>query len=315
MTSVSSPRAWARALALAVLSAGSFSCGGGGGSGGGALNPAFDLASVTPSPRAAAVEGRPGSFAADYLRATHFTRLVVEVDHAAGRPPTPAALELLRDRLAERCDKPDGVVVVADDAIPESEMRPVVSTEFAREVEDAWRGTFSDAATKTAAMYVLYLTGRSELDEDGGQVLGIAHRGGSVVFFVERAERGDDVFVTTAEIEGTGLVHEAGHLLGLVGSGVPQTTYHQDPNSFFHDADPSSVMFAIVHVPATGPNIGDSDFAQFNRACVDDLEAFGGLGAVPGLESLGVRPLSRPSASVAVGVCPCGSRGGAKRAR
>jgi len=78
---------------------------------------------VTPNPRAAAVDSGPGAFAADYLRATVFTRLVVEVDYPASRPPTQASLDLLRDRLIERCDKPDGVEVVADDAIPTSRCR------------------------------------------------------------------------------------------------------------------------------------------------------------------------------------------------
>ena len=72
--SIPSPRAWARGIALAVLAGGSFACGGGGGGGGGVVHPAYDLASVTPSPQVAATDSEAGSFAADYLRATNFTR-------------------------------------------------------------------------------------------------------------------------------------------------------------------------------------------------------------------------------------------------
>ena len=297
-----------RALALALPAFGSFACGGGGGGDGlgSVFNPAFDLASVTPTPRAAATTSAAGSFAADYLRSTNFTRLVVEVDYPANRPPTPASLELLHDRLVERCDKPDGVVVVADDAIPESEMLSIMPLDRVQALEDRYRDTFSDLATKTAAMYVLYVTGHSDMDKDGGQLLGIAHRGGSIAYFVDRAERGDDLFVTTAEVEGTGLVHEAGHLLGLVGGGVPQTTYHVDPNSTFHDVDPDCVMYFLIHVPTALPNLGDEDFAQFDRHCVDDLEAFGGLGAWPGLDAQAVHAARRPADSVVVGVCACG---------
>jgi hypothetical protein len=310
-------RAASRALALAVLSGGSFACGGGGGGGsdGGVALP-VDLASVTPTPRTAAVEATAGAFAADYLRSTNFTRLVVEVDYPATRPPTPAALELLRDRLAERCDKPDGVVVVADDGIPESEMLSVMSIERVEGIEDRWRDTFSDLSTRTAAMYVLYVTGHSDEDANGSQILGIAHRGGSIAYFVDRAERGDDLFVTTAEIEGAGLVHEAGHLLGLVGNGVPQVRYHVDPGSYYHDVNPDCVMYYIVHVSTTEPNIGDEDFAQFDRECVDDLQAFGGLGPWPGLEAQRVRAASRrPSEQVEVGVCACGRCGAPARRR
>ena len=54
--SIPSPRAWARGIALAVLAGGSFACGGGGGGGGGVVHPAYDLASVTPSPQVAATD-------------------------------------------------------------------------------------------------------------------------------------------------------------------------------------------------------------------------------------------------------------------
>ena len=307
-----------RGFALATLAGASFACGGGGGGGGlgGVINPAYDLASVTPTPRVAAVTGAPGSFAADYLRSRNFTRLVVEVDYPANRPPTAAALELLHDRLVERCDKPDGVTVVADDAIPESEMYSVMSTEQVEDLEDRYRDTFSDVTTGTAAMYVLYVTGHSDQDAGGSQLLGVAHRGGSIAYFVDRADRGDDLFVTTAEIEGAGLVHEAGHLLGLVGGGVPQTTYHADPSSIYHDVDADCVMYYIVHVSTTLPNIGDEDFAQFDAACVADLQAFGGLGPWPGLETTSVRAASRrPAEWVPVGVCACGRCGAPTRPR
>jgi hypothetical protein len=311
MPSIAACRALARRLALGALALGSFSCGGGGGGGGGVTFASYDLASVTPTPRAAAIESGPGTFAADYLRSGHFTRLVVEVDYPASRPPTQASLDLLRDRLVERCDKPDGVVVVADDAIPDVEMPVIGTLPLVHELEDAYRDTFSDVGTKTVAMYVLYVTGHSDMDEGNSQVLGLAHRGGSFVYFIDRAERGDDIFVTTAEIEGTGLVHEAGHLLGLVGGGVPQVSNHADSGSFYHDADPQTVMYYIVHVPAAMPNLGDDDFAQFNAACVEDLQAFGGLGPWPGLvESQRVSALSaRTFDDVAVGYCPCSQCG------
>ena len=158
-------------------------------------------------------------------------------------------------------------------------------------------------------MYVLYVTGHSALDEGTARILGISHRGGSFVVFIDRADRGDDLLVTTAEMEGAGLVHESGHLLGLVGSGVPMTSNHVDPHSVFHDADPNSIMFRIVQVPTTIPNLGDEDFAQFNKACVDDLQAFGGL-ALAGQSRAGARWASsrRPTGTSRSACAPAGSK-------
>jgi len=98
---------------------------------------------------------------------------------------------------------------------------------------------------------------------------------------------------------------------------VPQKSNHADSSSIYHDADPQTVMYYIVHVPTTIPNLGDEDFAQFNKPCVEDLQAFGGLGPWPGLvESQRVSALSRRAPDdVAVGVCPCALCGGPAKGR
>src|SRR5437870_3134631 len=95
----------ATALALAISG-----CGGGGGAAG-TPGPSRDLATVALSPRIAARTSEAGAFAADYLRGKNFSSLVVEVGYPAGREPSQAVLDLLADRLAERCNKPGGVSV------------------------------------------------------------------------------------------------------------------------------------------------------------------------------------------------------------
>ena len=57
----------------------------------------------------------PAYLARDYLRDTPYANLRVEVDYVAGYPPRQAALNLLRQRLIERCNK-NQVTVLIDDA-------------------------------------------------------------------------------------------------------------------------------------------------------------------------------------------------------
>lgn len=296
-----------RATAVAALSLVAVACGGGGGGGGDDGGSAFpeaqDLASVTPSPTTAAVQSGAGDFAADYLRRTHFTELVVEVDYPVGYPPSASALALLEDRLVERCDKPGGITVFADDAIPLSEFPSVVDTDDLDDLSATYRDLYSDQGSQTAAMHVLYVKGASNLDGSGAstQVLGLTYHGGSIALFVDAADQGANPFVTTAEVEGTGLVHEAGHCLGLTGTTVPMLVDHRDDMHGFHDVDPDSVMYWIVTVPQVAPNIGDPSFAQFDPNSIDDLAAFGGLGAVPARVAAGM--LVDPFERVPVGRC------------
>lgn len=268
-------------LGAACLFAILVACGGGGGGGGDdGLAAARDLASVTPTPTSAAVNSGAGDFAADFLRRTNFTSLVVEIDYPVGRPPSPGVVQLLEDRLAERCDKPDGVTVFLDDAIPLAEYPSILSVDDLDDLEAAHRDNFADLALREAVLYVLYVKGESDLGGVGTQVLGLTYHGSSVALFVDAAAS-TGFGITTAEVEGTGLVHEAGHCLGLTGSTVPMLVDHRDELHGYHDADEASVMYWIIQVPNVAPNLGDADFAQFDANSVADLAAFGGLGPLP----------------------------------
>ena len=266
-------------LTLGLLAAACGSGGGGSGpvGGGGGNRPAAeDLASVTPNPVTAAVSAEPGAFAADYVRGTHFTTLVIEVDYPASRPPTPEAMDFLRERVLERVEKTD-VIVVVDDAIPDDEFPSVLSVGDVQDLEDVYRDSYSDLGSQTAVAYLLYVLGRSTDDQGQAKVLGLAHRGGSVVLFVENADDTGGATMTAEDFEAAGVLHELGHLLGLVNGGCPMVEDHEDLEHPFHTTDIHCVMFWIVGgIAPVGPHLGDDDFATFGDASVQDLQAFGG---------------------------------------
>jgi hypothetical protein len=300
--------------AAALLTLAMTACGGSGGSGGGgipfggAATP-LDGASVTPSPAAAARSSAPGEFAADYLRSILFSSLLVEVDYPADRPPQAAALALLKTRMEERCNKPGGVTIVLDDALPPGSFPTIVSAATIGAIEDANRDTYSDLATGTAALYLVYVHGKSDLDVGSSVVIGVAYRGGSCAVYADRVDEGaTPPLVTAAEIEGAATVHEIGHLLALVNGGVPMVVPHEDPQSQFHDVDQDCVMYFQLSIGVLGPNIGDPTFAQYDLHCMEDLAAFGGR-PVTVTPKPGGPGASAPSAGsrVVVGVCGCES--------
>jgi hypothetical protein len=230
---------------------------------------------VTPNPVSAASFSDPGDFAADYLRGTHFTALEVEVDFPSSRPPTPAVLALLEERLLERCDKVD-VAVVLDDAIPDARFPAVVSIGDLHDIEEEYRDDWSDSASDTAVMYLLYSLGQADAATGGSAVLGVAHRGASVALFVEQVDDAGDIFFTDEDFEGHSVVHEAGHLLGLVNGGTPMVQDHEDEDHPYHSEDEDCVMYWAVGGGALSPHLGDPDFARFGPFSTADMIAFGG---------------------------------------
>ncbi len=294
-----------RACGLAVCTALAVACGGGSGDGG--SDPAAfglrDRASLTPTPEIAAANSGSGEFAADFLRRTNFTNLLVEIDYPAGRPPSPGVAQLLEQRLTERCDKPGGVNVIVDDAIPLAEFPSVLSVADLDNLERAHRDLYADGTTQTAVIYLLYVRGQSNLDGATTHVVGLSYHGSSIAFFVDAGDQGNDLLVTTAEVEGSTLVHEIGHQLGLVNAGIPMVQPHEDPTNGAHDIEQSCIMYWLINVPLVSPNLGDAGFAQFDPQCLSDLEAAGGLGPVPA--RIGTSSLEDPSDRVHVGDCGC----------
>ena len=76
--------------------------------------------------------------------------------------------------VVDRLDPTDGVEVVLGDAIPAGEFGARLSTTDLEDLEDAHRTTYSDASTRTAAMFVLYVHGHSNLDSVSGNVIGLS---------------------------------------------------------------------------------------------------------------------------------------------
>ena len=257
------------AVAFVLLAA----CGGGGS--GIAGHTAHDLATVADSPVRAAQRSEAGMFAADYLRSKHFRSLVVEVAHPQGRPPSPLVLDLLRERLAERCDKPDGVTITIGAEIPWSEFGASQESSGLGEIEDRYRTEYSDSTSSTAAMFLLFALGHGAPSDDGGLVLGTAYRGSSAAVFVEDATSHGSLYVNDDELVGCVAVHEAGHLLGLVNRGVPMVVDHEDSDHPGHEIDPTGNLFWYLSVPV-GLSFGDPEFAAFSAASIADIRAFGG---------------------------------------
>ena len=220
-----------------------------------------------------------GDFAHDILSSGTFTELIVEVDYVSGHAPDAGALAELKAVLEELCNKPVGVKIITDDEIP-PQGSPTWTYNSAEQLEVTWRDRYRDASTGTEVLYFLYLDGNSDSDTSSGRVLGYAYHGSSVVMFKETissAGSGGILGIGAADIEAPVIVHEAGHLLGLVNNGTNMVTPHQDTAHGHHCDNEDCLMYWAAET-----DVGISDMLlggnkpDFDAECRDDMIANGG---------------------------------------
>lgn len=189
-----------------------------------------------------ALTGCPGLFGPDlpedYIRDTDYTTWVIEIDHVSGMAPAQSAIDLLETRM-ESLVRKDEVRVVVDDAGLSGR------DTWSRERVAGLSNDHQDRSTggDTIVTHVLYLDGKYE----EGNALGVTfgdHQ--TVAIFKERIRGASNLVFSAATIEEAVLVHEFGHVLGLVDFGTPMVDDHEDDEHPNHSDDRDSVMYWAV---------------------------------------------------------------------
>jgi hypothetical protein len=208
------------------------------------------------------------------------SRVVVEVDWVAGYRPSPDALRAVELTLREHCVEGRRVEVLLDDEIPRAEweratgrsgLERLVARRLGHDPAD-WR--------RTEVVYVLYAP-----DGDpwyGVRVSGMTdritfERAGRVatvqaaLLFTDEIRRDAMMWVTAAKVERATLIHELGHVIGLVGN--PR---HAQADSPRH----CNVARCVMHRPGARAALLNglpALFAgriptRFGPRCVEDIE-------------------------------------------
>ena len=157
-----------------------------------------------------------------YLLPSPHPRLHVEVDAVEGSEPDHVVLERLRGFLSTHCRKPDGIEVVRGDVIPAEAARGISPGALARKYIN---GPDKTNASPPAFVYVLYYNFPLSRGSAADRIL---HRGASTMP-ARRPQKAvpyaevypyPAIYFNTAFSLGIAmneiLLHETGHLLGLV---------------------------------------------------------------------------------------------------
>lgn len=198
-----------------------------------------------------------GAAARALLKPRPYRELVIEVDWVAGRSPTPSAVDHLMQVLRSSTSKP----VVARGG---NELSAQGGPYYPSQVRALAEKRDQRSAGSTAAIWVVYLDGRLAINR---RAAGAAISGTVIAIFPDRlSETGD----ADGTLEAVTLVHEMGHLLGLINIGYTSPRPREDPTTPGHSRNRGSVMHWSVKA-ASG---SDGLAATFDA---DDLADLRGL--------------------------------------
>ena len=205
-----------------------------------------------------------GQAARPLLRPGRFSQIVVEMDWVAGREPTAKAKEILAARLKEVSHK---------------------SVRFAggNAINPGGPWTIDDIATLSLnrnthsiepnlSLYIAFLDGRAD---ENKFALGRVVASTVIAIFPDVIKNFTPPNVDIADVQAGSMVHELGHLLGLVNLIYDSPRPHADPKNPQHSKNPKSVMYHAYE-----QSFGASVFgAPPNQFDADDLADLADLAA------------------------------------
>lgn len=249
---------------------------------------------ATPNPAAQNQRSGPGDYALDYLTDGDYQRLTIEIDYmedpnpndTINNAPSQEALDRLLTTLDRFCNK---AVIVYDqeatDVVPiPTDSEGNLKEDYTRGDIDALELEYRDLYRQgdEAVLYFLYVNGRYVTDDgEATTVVGFAHHGSSMAVF-KGVINEIRVAANRSFYERAVIIHEVGHLLGLVTTGIPAQADHvdDDPNAGrgVHCSNPDCIMFWQVNSVQFIQTIINGQDRDFDQDCQDDIAAAGGKG-------------------------------------
>ncbi len=190
-------------------------------------------------------KGKPGGLALACLSSAKYTSMVVEIDYDPGYMPEQSSINLLKTRLQEVCDKPNGISV----ELTETNFGHTGTWDANDVREQGWEHKSNQPQTGSTLYWQALFPSSEYSNEDGETVLGVAVDASTVAIFKETVEDAEGPIFSrpsAEEIENSVLVHEFGHLLGLVNLVYKSPVDHEDKDHPGHSNNEDSVMYWAI---------------------------------------------------------------------
>jgi len=211
-------------------------------------------------------KGTPGGLTLACLDDSQYTSMIVEIDYSPGYQPETSSTDMLKQRLESVCDKPLGIKVVftETDFMNENVWSP-------SDVRNAAWDTKSSPPMDNTILTWQFLFPSGVYEDES--VLGVAVDASTVALFKDSIDDAENIFrrPSAEKIENSVLVHEAGHLLGLVNLVYTSPADHEDSAHPGHSNNEDSVMYWAVE-SASISNFFDNELpTEFDSDDIADL--------------------------------------------
>ncbi len=210
-----------------------------------------------------------GSSANNFLAATTYTSLVVQVNYMQGYEPSQESLDVLKAFLIRYLNKPEGVTIYKQMIVGTNQR--TLSIKDIVSFEKRHRTVFTEGNILSA--HILITDGDYNIEE----LLATSYWNTSFAIFGKNVDRysGGPGQVSRTKLMSSLLCHEMGHLLGLVNQGTPMLTDHQDRANGAHCSDNNCLMNFEIETTSSGmPTTGP--IPSLDNNCHNDLLANGG---------------------------------------
>jgi hypothetical protein len=215
-----------------------------------------------------------GSSANDFLSAAKYQSVVIEVLYVQGFAPEAQTLNNLKSFMQARLNKPGGITITQRQ-IASPGLAPYDINEVAG-IETLNRTQYNNGGVLT--LYLLFLDGGYATDTASTFTLGTAYRNTSFVMFENtiRSLSDSPLEPNRVTLESTVILHELGHLLGLVNLGSNMVTPHMDAAHDKHCDNEDCLMYWKTGNGAMIGQMVGSGIPGLDAHCLADLQANGG---------------------------------------
>lgn len=223
----------------------------------------------------------------DFVTDNDYQKIFVEVD-AVGRPAEEIVFTSIRTEV-ERLSgigalaKTGGVEIVFDDVVPlEAMSSTVFSVDDIKALSAEYRSL--EPPTDAAGLHILMVDGTYVDDTADDYAMGFSFGGSGIVVFMDNVKRATSgvqngaspfvIGITTSSL----IIHEFGHILGLVNNGVDMVSDHQDEAYGNHCDDDMCIMHWEADRPRLAQKIGGGagpdgpKLLTFGPLCIEDLK-------------------------------------------
>lgn len=218
------------------------------------------LADIVPQKK-----GIPGGLTMACLT-NSYTKMILEIDYEAGYKPETSSTDLLKLRIGEVCSFSQGITTEFTETDFED-----VGTWSANDVrEQGWDNKKDDPTSGKTLRWQLIFPAETYEDDS---VLGVAVDASTIAIFGESVDDAAGFLnrPSAEDVENSVIVHEAGHLLGLVNLVYTSPVDHEASDKPGHSNNEDSVMYWAIESVTVANFISGDLPNEFDQDDKDDL--------------------------------------------